>query len=136
MNDLPPDPQRLRAILAHLDQQLATQATVATYLRLQRDSVRRALAAAERPAPRPQRGRPKGEVPARVPVQLAELGVEEQRADGRVTGAMVHTASCMPRMQLRPIARDVARQALVNDPQFMTACPLCQPDRELGLDVA
>ncbi|MER5917860.1 hypothetical protein ABT124_48175 [Streptomyces sp. NPDC001982] len=51
MSELPPDPPRLRAIPAHLDQQLADNQTVGTYLRLQLDFVRQALAVAERKAP-------------------------------------------------------------------------------------
>ncbi|AVH56500.1 hypothetical protein C4B68_12785 [Streptomyces dengpaensis] len=47
MNELPPDPARLRTILAHLEAQLADEETVVTYLRLQQDAVRHALAVAE-----------------------------------------------------------------------------------------
>src|ERR1041384_1991749 len=39
MSALPPDAPRLRAILHHLDQQIADSETVARYLRLQRDAV-------------------------------------------------------------------------------------------------
>ncbi|MFI5814959.1 hypothetical protein ACIA7S_28870 [Streptomyces sp. NPDC051643] len=55
MSDLPPDPARLRAILAHLDRQLADTDTIRTYLRLQREQVQRALHAAGRP---PRQSRP------------------------------------------------------------------------------
>jgi hypothetical protein len=48
-NELSPDPPRLRAILAHLDKQLAENETVGIYLSLQRDAVRAALARAEAP---------------------------------------------------------------------------------------
>ncbi|MGW2684950.1 DUF6233 domain-containing protein [Streptomyces sp. NPDC001414] len=48
MNELPPDPPRLRAILAHLDQQIADTDTVATYLRLQRSAVLAAISDADR----------------------------------------------------------------------------------------
>lgn len=53
MNELPPDAARLRAILEHLDRQAADNEAVGIYLRLQRDKVRKALAAAEEPPPRP-----------------------------------------------------------------------------------
>ncbi|MER7226466.1 hypothetical protein [Streptomyces rubradiris] len=43
MTELPPDPPRLRAILAHLDRQVAENDTIGRYLRLQRDAVRRHL---------------------------------------------------------------------------------------------
>jgi hypothetical protein len=67
MSDLPPDPARLRAILAHLDRPLADTDTLRTYLRLQREQVQQALHAA-RPArsPRPQTR------PARPPATPAE----------------------------------------------------------------
>ncbi|MER6443535.1 hypothetical protein ABT275_45895, partial [Streptomyces sp. NPDC001185] len=42
MSDMPPDSARLRAILAHLDRQLADTDTIRTYLRLQREEVQRA----------------------------------------------------------------------------------------------
>ncbi|WP_435279375.1 hypothetical protein [Streptomyces sp. 1222.5] len=51
MNELPPDPSRLRAILAYLDQRIAETESVATYLRLQTTAVRQALTAAEKQAP-------------------------------------------------------------------------------------
>ena len=44
---LPPDPTRLRVILAHLDKQMADHETIATYLRLQRDAVQEAITEAE-----------------------------------------------------------------------------------------
>ena len=47
MSELPPDPPRLRVILAHLNQQLTANETVGIYLRLQRDAVQNALARAE-----------------------------------------------------------------------------------------
>ncbi|MFJ3762874.1 DUF6233 domain-containing protein [Streptomyces sp. NPDC090080] len=49
---------------------------------------------------------------------------------------MVHTASCMPHMQLRPITPEVARQVLATDAKFFTPCPLCRSDTALGIDVA
>ncbi|MGQ5640515.1 MULTISPECIES: hypothetical protein [unclassified Streptomyces] len=45
----PPDPPRLRAILAHLEKQLAENETVGIYLCLQRQAVLTALAHTERP---------------------------------------------------------------------------------------
>lgn len=60
MNELPPDPPRLRAILAHLDKQIADTETVATYLRLQRHAVLTAISRAELKAiPRPVISAPK-----------------------------------------------------------------------------
>ncbi|MFF4307912.1 hypothetical protein [Streptomyces sp. NPDC001601] len=60
MNELPPDSPRLRAILAHLDKQIADTETVATYLRLQRHAVLAAISRAElRAVPRPVISAPK-----------------------------------------------------------------------------
>ncbi|MFJ9351715.1 DUF6233 domain-containing protein [Streptomyces sp. NPDC101237] len=147
MRDLPSDAPRLRAILAHLERQIAETDTVGTYLRLQRDAVQAALSRTGRPAgPHPalaaprqsprqlQRSRPR---PSSPPVAPVGLVIEEQRKDGHPTGGMIHTASCMPHMQLRPITPDVARQVLAKDAtSFFTPCPLCRPDSELGIDVA
>jgi hypothetical protein len=52
---LPPDPGRLRIILAFLNEQFAENETLTTYLRIQRDAVHEALARAERPAQEPSR---------------------------------------------------------------------------------
>ncbi|MFF0290048.1 hypothetical protein [Streptomyces sp. NPDC005262] len=51
MSELPPDPPRLRAILAHLNQQLTGNETVVIYLRLQRDAVQAVLTRTEQPSP-------------------------------------------------------------------------------------
>ncbi|MEV7145455.1 DUF6233 domain-containing protein [Streptomyces sp. NPDC093084] len=145
MNELPPDPPRLRAILAHLDTQLADTETVATYLRLQRDAVRAALSradrtAAPRPVPaaprQPRRQLPRSEPTGGTSGQQVGLVIEEQQEGGRPTGGMIHTAACMPHMHLRPISPDVARRALATDAAFFSPCPLCRPDTELGIDIA
>ncbi|MFJ8159028.1 hypothetical protein [Streptomyces sp. NPDC094468] len=41
---------------------------------------------------------------------------------------MIHTAACTPRMQLRPITPETARQVLATDGAFFTACPPCVGD--------
>ncbi|MEU8691191.1 hypothetical protein [Streptomyces sp. NPDC048665] len=46
---LPPDPHRLRVILAFLNGQIADNDTLAAYLRIQRGAVHKALARAGRP---------------------------------------------------------------------------------------
>ncbi|MER6465786.1 DUF6233 domain-containing protein [Streptomyces sp. NPDC001228] len=144
MSELPPDAPRLRAILAHLDQQIADTDTIGTYLRLQRDAVRTALSRTGRTTtprsalPAPQR-RPRqlqqGQPQDGMATPPAGLVIEEQRKDDRTSGGMIHTATCMPHMQLRPITPETARQVLTTD-VFFTACPLCRPDTELGIDVA
>ncbi|MEU2623026.1 DUF6233 domain-containing protein [Streptomyces sp. NPDC007157] len=145
MNELPPDTPRLRAILAHLDKQIADTDTVATYLRLQRGAVLAAISRADhtsipRPAtsaPTQQPHQPQRSQPTdRASAQPVGLVIEEQRKAGRPTGGMIHTATCMPHMKLRPITPEVARQVLAKDDQFFTPCPLCRPDTELDIDVA
>ncbi|MFJ8158892.1 DUF6233 domain-containing protein [Streptomyces sp. NPDC094468] len=146
MSELPPDAPRLRAILAHLEKQIADTDTVGTYLRLQRDAVQAALSRTHRTAP----PRPALAAPRQSPRQLQQnrlrasgapaspvgLVIEEQRKDGHPSGGMIHTTSCMPHMRLRPITPEVARQVLATDGAFFTPCPLCRPDTELGIDVA
>ncbi|MFF4709254.1 DUF6233 domain-containing protein [Streptomyces sp. NPDC001297] len=145
MSELPSDAPRLRAILAHLDQQIADTDTIGTYLRLQRDAVQAALSrtghtttprsALPTPQRRPRQlpqGQPQGGT-ASPPVGLV---TEEQRKDGGPSGGMIHTAACMPHMQLRPITPETARQVLAKDSAFFTPCPLCRPDTDLGIDVA
>ncbi|MER6459338.1 DUF6233 domain-containing protein [Streptomyces sp. NPDC001228] len=61
--------------------------------------------------------------------------IDEQRKNGRTSGGMIHAASSMPHMQLRPITPETAHEVLAKDGPFFTACPLCRPDTELGIDV-
>ncbi|MBT2676806.1 hypothetical protein J7E95_39695 [Streptomyces sp. ISL-14] len=142
MTELPPDPVRLRAILAHLDKQLADNETVGIYLRLQRDAVRDALARAERQPTSPQAS------PQRNALGSAELPMyapnsAERRATGfvverqpRAVGpepVRVHTDDCLQPGQTHPISAQDARAALL-DPNVI-ACAFCRPDTELGIDV-
>jgi hypothetical protein len=98
MSDLPPDPPRLRAILAHLDKQLAENETVGIYLRLQRQAVLAALEHAERP-PRPQRPARKvkggGPLPglAPPPVKTGYV-VQQKRTPHGPEPAVIHLADC------------------------------------------
>ncbi|MGY1502922.1 DUF6233 domain-containing protein [Streptomyces sp. QTS52] len=127
MNDLPPDPPRLLAILAHLDQQLAQSETIATYLRLQRDAVHRALTAAE-PAPTPQQ-RPQS------PPRPKSAYISEQEIDkGHPLGCTIHVGGCA--MVTRPVtglSAGEARRALTKDVQFFHPCEFCRPDTALGI---
>lgn len=141
MNELPSDPPRLRAILTHLDQQLADTDTIAIYLRLQRSAVMAALSRAERTAiPRPAISAPKRppaladrrEPAGRTPTRY----IVERPASAR-QAAPIHTSSCTKGFtSSEPIDADLARQALVNDPRGFTACSTCRPDTELGIDIA
>lgn len=127
MNELPPDPPRLRAILAHLDQQLATNATLTTYLRLQRDAVHRALTAAER-APSPQQR------PQPPPKPKSEYVSEQEIHKGHPLGCTIHIGDCT--MAARPttgLTAEEARRALTKDAQFFHPCEFCRPDTALGI---
>ncbi|MFI2765126.1 hypothetical protein ACH5A3_40925 [Streptomyces echinatus] len=81
MRELPPDPPRLRAILAYLDQRIAETETAATYLRLRTSAVRQALAAAERQTPDAR------QLPPRLRSALAAPG---QQAGGFVVEKQLH----------------------------------------------
>lgn len=142
MSELPPDEPRLRAILAHLDQQLANNATIDTYLRLQRDAVRAAIGRTEQPkrtgpAPRPD---PRPAAPASAPGLPAysthvTFVVQQKRTANGPEPAMIHTGDCtMIDGPSHPIRDHEARVALT-DPTI-APCTFCRPDTELGLDVA
>lgn len=143
MNELPPDPARLRAILRYLDQQITDNDTIGIYLRLQRDAVRQALGETDAPAaPQPRRanGRlPKGA--AGLPSFAAPAGgrqstgfvVERQPRAIGPEPIRIHVDDCSSAVDGRPITAQDARAALL-DPQII-ACAFCRPDTELGMDV-
>ncbi|MFC8676726.1 DUF6233 domain-containing protein [Streptomyces griseorubiginosus] len=137
MSDLPPDPARLRAILAHLDGQLAQNETVGIYLRLQREAVQAALARAEAPAPRHPGRLPKGAVPLRsmgvAQVQpRPQFVVQRKRTPRGPEPAIIHVGGCtMIEGTPHPIGEHDARVSL-SDPS-LEACGFCRPDTELGI---
>ncbi|WP_328439344.1 DUF6233 domain-containing protein [Streptomyces sp. NBC_00444] len=139
MDELPPDVPRLRAIQAHLEQQLAANETVGTYLRLQLDAVRKAIARVDgQPSPqRTQPQRPKGNRPAPLTTFTGSrsgngsTGFVVERQVG-AEPARVHTDDCPHPGKTHPISTHDARAALI-DPN-VTACVFCRPDAELGLD--
>jgi hypothetical protein len=149
MPDLPPDPERLRALLAWLTEQAEANETVGIWLRLQRDAVREALAAAEGEQPAPEKPEPsppprqaKRSAPQRKP---APLHTFTQQAGGGATGftlelraqavgegrVIVHTADCTSAGQADPIDPHDARAAIVAGAE---GCRFCRPDAELGLE--
>ena len=141
MNELPPDPLRLRAILGYLEKQLAEEETVMTYLRLQVETVRRALAVAEnrkpaRPDP-PQRGPATsrmalGPAPARSERVSTGFVIEQRRTPQGPQEAAVHLHDCrMTTYMTHPVSAQEARLALT-DAQ-LEACAFCRPDTELGI---
>jgi hypothetical protein len=129
VNELPPDLKRLRAVLAHLDRQLTDNETVGTYLRLQRDTVQRALAAAE-PAPaQQQRPEPPRQPTARPGMYLLEPKIHERHPEPPT----IHTSTCaMPSRRTREISAQEARVALTQD-AGAAPCEFCRPDTKLGL---
>ncbi|MGW8697685.1 DUF6233 domain-containing protein [Streptomyces eurythermus] len=140
MTELPPDPLRLRAILAHLERQVAENDTVGHYLRLQRDAVRQALARAEQPSPRHQRpARPvkgAGPLPALASTHVGTgFVVQQKRTPTGPEPALIHLSDCsMIEGAPHRIRADEARAALT-DPS-VTACIFCRPDTDLGIDLA
>jgi hypothetical protein len=129
VNELPRDAPRLRAILAHLDQQIADTATVATYLRLQRDAVHRALTAADPPRLEPQQAPPKAD---RRPT--AEYLLEPKAHPKHPMPVIVHKRDCtMSQRAPKGITAHEARTALEDEVISAEACQFCRPDTALGL---
>ncbi|MDT0467110.1 hypothetical protein [Streptomyces gibsoniae] len=93
MNDLPSDPARLRAILAYLDQEVTDNETVGIYLRIQRDTVHKALTRTENPPPKHHGPIPKGgaNLPALAP-PTAQTGyvVQHRRGPQGPGPAVIH----------------------------------------------
>ncbi|WP_326729000.1 DUF6233 domain-containing protein [Streptomyces phaeochromogenes] len=142
MNELPPDPLRLRVILTHLEQQLTDEETLVTYLRIQVEAVRRALAVAEnrgaassQPSPhRPHApARPAlGPVPNRMESGTPGFMIEQRRTPTGPKEAAVHLDDCKMTTNLtHSISAHDARLALT-DAQ-LEACAFCRPDTELGI---
>ncbi|MGW4785200.1 DUF6233 domain-containing protein [Streptomyces sp. NPDC004230] len=139
MTELPPDPARLRAILAYLDERVAENETVGIYLRLQQSAVREALDRAQeqrsaRPQPRSQR---RSRAPALGAPNSTEgasgFAVERQKRAVGPEPARIHTADCTSGGAKHPIGAPEARAALT-DP-MVQACPFCRPDAALGMDL-
>lgn len=142
MSELPPDPARLRAILAYLDQQITDHDTIRLYLQLQRDAVRHALDQAEPPQPEPEpkprrRGRlPKGAtgLPSFAPPSHGSgFCVERQPRAVGPEPVRIHVDDCTSATDTQPIGAQDARAALL-DPSVI-ACVFCRPDTELGMDI-
>lgn len=137
MTELPPDPTRLRAILAYLDQQITDNDTIGFYLQLQRDTVRQALDhTAPEPEPKPRRrGRlPKGATGLPTFARAAGSSgfcVEQQPRAVGPEPLRIHVDDCSSVTESTPISAQDARAALL-DPS--AGCQFCRPDLELGID--
>lgn len=143
MSELPPDPARLRAILTHLDQQLADTDTIRTYLHLQREEVQRALQAAARQPARPQRPPHRQTRPALAPAPFPSLTerhpngptgagdgymLEIKRHPKDPEPAVLHVDSCTrATRKTSPITPDEFRVAL-RDTEYVQTCRYCRPE--------
>jgi hypothetical protein len=137
MSELPQDPPRLRAILAHLNQQITDHETVGIYLQLQRKAVQEALARAEAPPERRSGRLAKGAAPLRS-MGVAQVHprpqfvVQQKRTPRGPEPAIVHLGDCsMIEGTPHPISEHDARVSLT-DPN-LEACGFCRPDTELGI---
>jgi hypothetical protein len=136
MNDLPPDPARLRIILAWLDEQIADNATVGTYLRLQRDAVTQALTGAEgerKPRPSAPLDRPRV---TRLPIYGAsrdQVGfkIVERSGEGGRIFVSLHLGDCD--LDEGPTRQVDAHEAYVALSDGLAACVICRPNIVLGL---
>jgi hypothetical protein len=141
MAALPPDPRRLRAILAFLEDRIVENETVGIYLRLQSDAVRAALAGTEE-RPRSPQARPEPPqrrqtatpsfTPSRGTGRPRAFVVQQKRTPNGPEPAVIHTAECtMIEGTAHPIRDHEARVALT-DPHI-EPCAFCRPDSELGI---
>ncbi|MFF3000935.1 DUF6233 domain-containing protein [Streptomyces sp. NPDC057950] len=137
MADLPPDPARLRAILAHLDRQLADTDAIRAYLRLQREALQRALQAAGRP-PRPTRPQPRPALaPLPFPAERPPNGptgagdgymLESKRHPKTPQPAVLHVANCtMAGRKTSPISAAQFR-TVVRDTEYIETSGFCRPE--------
>jgi hypothetical protein len=150
VTELPPDPPRLRAILAYLNEQLAKNGTVNIYLQLQLDAVREALAKVEggQPAPPWEPEQPPREQPHKAPARdgrragpfptfiQGASSVSSAFVLGRRPQAVgddhmvIHTAGCPNAGPAEPLDPHDARGLLLDSG---LACPFCRPDTELDV---
>ena len=139
MSELPPDAPRLRAILAHLDQQITDHETLGIFLRLQRRAVQAGLARGAAP-PQRRSGRPvKGAAPLRtMGITQAQVRpafvVQQKRTPRGPEPAIIHLGDCtMIEGSPHSITEHDARVSLTEP--TIEACGFCRPDTELGMDV-
>lgn len=137
MSELPPDPARLRAIMEHLDRQVAENETVGIYLRLQRDAVRAALAETEEH--RPARTEPRQPAiaippPAQSPRRRSKpFQLERMRTEDGPLPTAVHTADCHMAGELAHAVNALEARLAVTD-AGLRVCEFCRPELELGFD--
>ncbi|MGW2939963.1 DUF6233 domain-containing protein [Streptomyces sp. NPDC001156] len=133
MSQLPPDPERLRLILEWLDDQIAHNDTVDTYLKVQHATAAEVLAHAEGeqqpaeqpPAPPSSRPRTTG-----LPTFTGDRGpgfkvVEREGSDL----ASLHLGGCD--LDDAPVRRVDSHEAVAALRAGLAACVVCRPDAEL-----
>ncbi|MFF2383788.1 DUF6233 domain-containing protein [Streptomyces sp. NPDC058108] len=147
MSELPPDPPRLRAILAHLDRQLAETDTVRMYLQLQRQQVQRALDTAGRtPArgPRQQSGRAP-ELPPAAPAMRPLSGptgdgsgfmLEMKKHPTHPNPAILHVDSCTMASQKTFALGAGELQAALREGEDVAPCEFCRPQNKIDEAIA
>ncbi|MEE1797232.1 DUF6233 domain-containing protein [Streptomyces sp. JV176] len=119
--------------MAHLDRQIAESDTIGTWLRLQREDVGRALAAADAPAAStPGRRRERtGPLPR---VQPGAYKLEPKIRPDHPRPPCVHVGDCaMTQRSASGISAAEARLALTQSAVGAEACEFCRLDTELGL---
>ncbi len=133
MSELPPDPPRLRAILAHLEQQIADNATIGIYLRLQHDAVRKALTGAERQQTQ-ARQKPDDRRPGAPTGTGDGYMLEQKRHPKDPRPGHLHVDDCtMANQKTSPITQDQLRVAL-RDTEHIEPCGFCRPQDKLKAD--
>ncbi|MER5912341.1 DUF6233 domain-containing protein [Streptomyces sp. NPDC001982] len=134
MSQLPPDPERLRLILEWLDEQIAHNDTVATYLQLQHATVTEALAQAEgeqQPAEQPPAPPAKPPRMTALPTFTGDHGVGFKVVERSGSDLVsLHVGDCD--LDDGPARRVNAHEALAALREGLAACVICRPDLELG----
>lgn len=142
MSELPPDAHRLREILDWLDERSEENATLVTYLRMQREAVREALARAEGSAPAGEQGTGQGrEAPPQKPsvTRLPEFSRPRDQTGFKVTKRRTPDGPKLDALHLGDCNLDGgpskpldAHEALVALSDGLPACAICRPDAVLG----
>ncbi|MFG3585158.1 DUF6233 domain-containing protein [Streptomyces sp. NPDC047990] len=147
MSELPPDPPRLRAILAHLDKQLADTDTVRMYLQLQRQQVQHALDAAGRAPDRGTRQAPRRapELPSAGPTARPLNGptgdgsgfmLEQKKHPTHPNPATLHVDSCTMATQKTLALNGGELQAALREGEDVAPCEFCRPQSKIGDAIA
>jgi hypothetical protein len=139
-SELPPDPARLRIILAWLEEQIVKNDTLGTYLRVQHDTVAQALAQAEgeqqpteQPAPAPQARPPRAtSLPTFTGDRRPAFKVVERGGENEPPRLTLHIGAC--EIDDGPAHQIDAHDALAALREGLDACVVCRPDIDLSFD--